>query len=481
MTEQKLFAQRIGLISLTSVLLMIIRILLVPILTKNIPVSEYGIWIQVNATIGLIPPIVGLGLPFAIVRFLAATKDKKELQEGFYSISSIVVIISGLASLIFFIFAIPISQILFNGDLEVTRLLSIILFIESLIGLPMNLFRAMQKIKIYSTFLIIDMILIVSFASYFILSGYGIDGAVFGVLISKILAVVLMAIIVLYEIGFSIPKFTNIKKYISFSIPLIPSNLSNWVLNSSDRYIITIFLGTIFVGYYGPGYTVGNLISLFSSPLFFLLAPVLSKYYDEKKYKEFSKVLRYSTKYYLLIAIPSVFGLSILSKLILTILTTDEIADVGYLITPYIATSYLLYGLQGIIGNILVVQNKTKIIGASMSLAAFSNICLNIIIVPLIGINGAALTTLISFIITFIVVFYYSSKVKLFNFDISYITKIMIASIIMSILIIYLSPVGISSLVISIVLGIIIYFGIIMLLKCIKKEEIKFFLNLLRH
>ncbi|MCC7573631.1 MAG: oligosaccharide flippase family protein [Candidatus Methanofastidiosum sp.] len=478
MSEHKLFAQRAGLISFTYVIIYLMRILLVPILTKNMPIEEYGTWVQVNATLALIPPLLGLGLPFGLVRFLPSNKNKNDLQEGFYSVFFVVILVSGIASFLFLFFSKPLAMILFDNNIEVATIIPIIFFIESLINIPISLFRALQKIKRHSIFLILDMAFTVSFASYFILLGYGIFGAVSGLLISKILVLAGMMIYVLKDIGFIFPKFINLREYLNFSIPMLPNNFSNWILNSSDRYVITIFLGTAFTGYYAPGYTVGHLISIFSAPLFFLLPPVLSKYYDEKKFNEFNKVLRYSTKYYLLIAIPSVCGLSILSKAILRILTTPEIANIGYLITPYTAVSYLLYGLQVMIGYILMVEKKTKIIGSVMSISAIMNLGLNIIVVPIMGIDGAALTTLISFIFAFLIILYCSSKAKLFRFDIGFIMKSVIASIIMSLMIIYLNPVDIFPLILSIFLGALLYFGIIMGLKGIKKEEIKFFLNL---
>jgi len=480
MTEHKLFAQRIGLIGITYALTTLMRIFLVPILTKNLPIEEYGTWVQVIATTALIPAVVGLGLPFALVRFLASEKDKKILQEGFYSISFIVLLTSGTVSFLFLLFSNPIARILFDNNIKVAMIVPAIIFLESLIYLPMNLFRVFQKIKRHSLFLILDMLLTVSFASYFIFIGLGVVGAVIGLLISKMLVFIGMMFFVFKEIRFNFPKFVNLREYFIFSLPLLPSNISNWVINSSDRYVITLFLGTAFAGYYAPGYTLGSLILTFAMPLSFLLPPVLSRYYDEKKLNEFSKVLKYSTKYYLLIAIPSVFGLSILSKSILSILATPEIADMGYLITPYTAISYLLYGLQGIIGNILVVEKKTKILGYTMSLSAIINLGLNIMIVPLIGINGAAITTLISFILVFIAVLYYSSKAKLFTFDISFIIKSIIASSLMAFVVMYLNPVAVFPLIITIIVGAIIYFGIILIIKGVRIEEIKFFRDLVK-
>ena len=84
MNEHKLFTQRIGLIGITNLLISLSGIILLPILTKTLPIEEYGLWVQIIVTIGLILPFANMGLSPAIVRFLAAEKDKKKIQEGFY-------------------------------------------------------------------------------------------------------------------------------------------------------------------------------------------------------------------------------------------------------------------------------------------------------------------------------------------------------------------------------------------------------------
>ena len=64
MSEYRLFAQRIGLIGITNLLVNLSGVILLPILTKTLPIEEYGIWTQITVTIGLIPSIVMLGLPY---------------------------------------------------------------------------------------------------------------------------------------------------------------------------------------------------------------------------------------------------------------------------------------------------------------------------------------------------------------------------------------------------------------------------------
>ena len=183
-----------------------------------------------------------------------------------------------------------------------------------------------------------------------------------GLLLANLITFLAMFALIIWSIGFKIPKFTHIREYLSFGVPTIPGNLSSWIVNSSDRYVIGIFLSAAFVGYYSPGYTLGYSISMLMAPFSLLLPSVLPQYYDKNNIEKVSSFLNYSTKYFLLIAIPSAFGLSVLSKPLLSVLTTPEIALNGYLITPLTALSTLIFGVYAIISNVLVLEKKTKVI-----------------------------------------------------------------------------------------------------------------------
>jgi len=478
MSEHKLFAQRVGLIGIVTILNQIVKIFFVPILTKNLAIEQYGIWAMVGVTIGLIPPILKLGFPVGIVRFLSSVKDKDKIKEDFYSLFIIVFIISVTVSFLFFLFSNQLANLLFGDNVKIVYMLSIILVLESLEILLVSIFRIFNKIKLYSFFQILEIFLTFFLVSYFILLDYGIIGAIMGLLISKVIVFSGSMLYVVSEIGICVPRFINTKKYLNYGIPLIFSPISNWILNSSDRYMITILLGISFAGYYSPGYAVGSLLSIFYASIAFMLPQTLAKQYDENNIVQFKKILKYSIKYFLLFAIPATFGLSILSRPILTILSTDEIASIGYLITPYVALSYLLLGIKAIIENILVVNNKTKIIGISILIAAILNLGLNLIFIPIFGINGAAFTTLLAFTFNFIIITFYSLKYIKFDLNLVFIVKSISASLFMSILVIYLNPVTILDIFLSICLGVALYFGIILAFKGIKKEEIQFFRDL---
>ena len=480
MDEYKLLAQRMGLIGITNLLVSISGIILLPILTKTLPIEEYGIWVQISVTIGLIPSIVMLGLPYTMVRFLAAAKEKEEIQEGFYSISFVTMLTSAIASLFLFLFSKQIAASLFNGNTAVTRIIPLIIFIRCLNSLLFAFFRTFQQIKRYSIFSSIQTWLNVVLVAYFVLSGHGIFGAVMGLLISSSFVFLIMFSLIISEIGIKIPKFTHIKEYLAFGLPTIPGNLSNWMVNSSDRYVIGIFLGTAFVGYYSPGYTLGNIIAMFIAPLSFMLPAVLSKYYDENNIKEVKTILKYSLKYFLLLTIPSAFGLSLLSKPLLMILSTPEIASRGYLVTPFVAVSAVLFGIYTVIFQIIVLEKKTKITGIIWAIAAILNLGLNLIFIPYIGILGAAITTLLAFALAFILTSFYSFKYFKFDVDYLFILKSILASIAMSLVIVSWNPAGVLNVLFVIGICAAVYTTILLLLKGITKAEIGFFTGIFK-
>ncbi|ADI75107.1 multi antimicrobial extrusion protein MatE (plasmid) [Methanohalobium evestigatum Z-7303] len=479
MDAYKLLAKRIGLVGLTNLLVSFSGIILLPILTKNIPVQDYGIWAQIVITLGLVPEFVMLGLQRAMHRFVPSIKTKENLQELVYSFLIFVLFTSLTISILIYIFSGIIASALFDNQILIVKILSIIVLIESLNAFLKNYFRATQQVKIHSILQFTKTSLKIFFVVLFVLNNGGIIGAISGLLISSSLVFFITILTVIYQINIKIPSFINIKKYLKYGLPLIPGSLSKWIIDASDRYLIGFFLGTTFVGYYNPGYALGDILKIFFIPLNFMLPMVLSKHYDEHEIDEVKNLLSYTSKYFFAVTIPSVFGLSLLSKPILRILSTPDIASQAYIITPFVALSILLYGTFEIFKKVILLEKKTKIDAKIWVIAAILNLVLNIILIPLIGIIAAALTTLLSFTISLVIVSYYSLKILKFNMNFKFILKSILASIIMSLLIFILNPSGILNLIFTICVCAISYFVILILLNGFDKKELKFFKNLI--
>jgi O-antigen/teichoic acid export membrane protein len=185
-------------------------------------------------------------------------------------------------------------------------------------------------------------------------------------------------------------------------------------------------------------------------------------------------------KYFLALAIPSVVGLSLLSRPLLTILSTPEIAAQGYLITPFVAICALLYGIYTIAIQEITLHKKTKYMGFIWLVAAGLNVLLNVIFIPIFGIIGAAVTTLISFGIATSYIVYHSNLFSIVNIESSFISKCCVSSLILGFLIIFISPGDIVEILVTVLCSTGIYFMLLFALKGFSKDEFAFFKNIFR-
>jgi len=480
MSERQLLAKRIGLVALTNLLVELNSLIMLPLLTKNLPISEYGLWVQISVTIGLVPAVALLGLPYSMVRFLPSAKGRENIQEIFYSMAGIIALAGLAASVAIYLLSEPIAYALFDGRLIIVQYISLLVFLECLISIPFSYFRSVQQIKMYSAFNFSKVFFSLLLVIYFVISGKGILGAVIGLIFADTLIFLAMISFVVSDVGASFPKFKNIREYLGFGMPTIPGNLSSWIVNSSNRYAIGFLMGTAFVGYFSPGYTLGNMINLFIVPLSFILPAALSKHYDENEIKEVMSILSFSLKFFLALGIPSAIGVSLLSRPILNVLSTPEIAAQGYIVTPFMALGALFLGSYAVVVQILVLTKKTILTGVIWSIAALLNLVLTFIFVPHIGITGAAIAALFAFGFAFLVTYYYARRCLSFHFDYVFILKSIIASMVMSILLVHLNPEGSVSLLSSILAASLVYFVVLFAIKGVNTKEIEFFKNLLK-
>lgn len=479
MSEYVRFIQRIGLVGLTNILISLSSLIFIPIITKSFTTAEYGMWAQVNTTIALVPNIANLGLPYTMVRFLSAEKDKEKIKDSFYPMISLTFISTLIICSLFLIFGNAIANALFNGSMQVLYITTAISFFACMNLMLISFFRTFQQMKRYSLFLVLQSYIGVFVSIYLTYAGYNIETVVLGLLTGYVAVFIMMAFLIVKYLGIGIGKWSNLKEQLAFALPTIPSNVSSWVVDSSDKYVIGILIGSVAVGCYSPGYALGSILLMFLSPFAVLLPAVLPEHYEKGNMSEVDKYLSYSMKYYLLLTIPAAVGMSVLSKPLLYIITTPEIALGGYMVTPFVCLGAIFMGMYGITNNILILEKNTMILGKLWIVVAISNIILNLLLVPYLNILGAAIATLICYILAFAVTAIASKKTMRLPFNIKELLKIVIAASIMGIAVYIMHPIGIINVLISIVAGVIIYFAIIFILKAVTMKEIAIFKDLI--
>lgn len=480
MSEYARFTRDVAIIAVTQVVLALRGLALLPIVSKMLGASDYGIWAQVMVTIGLVSPLFQLGLTTALVRFLAAEEDRRGIQEGFYSILTVVALAGLVVAVILFFLAVPISNVLFGGAAAaIIRMTAGIVLLSGLYAVCLSYFIAFRQTRTYGAFMIARSFGEVGLVAGLVLTGFGIEGAVFAILIAAGIASTIALGMIVSRIGVKRPGFTHMKSYLRFGLPLLPSGLLVWVIQSSDRFVIGYFLGIAEVGIYSAIYAAVNVLSYYRMPLVLILRPVLSKLYDDGKIAEVRTYLRYSLKYLLMLTIPSVVGFSLLGREILGALTTKEFLSFDSSVIPLLAVGLAVPGIAGIAGSqVLTLTKKTNIIAIASIAPALLNLALNLVFVPRFGIVAAAATTLFAYVLMAAVILNSSLRQFTFRVDWAFILKSVSASAVMSVVVLWLSPSGTRDVVLVIGLGAMAYGVALFLVGGFNRNEIRFFFGL---
>ena len=167
----------------TNILVALSTLILVPVLTKTFGAVGYGIWIQVGVTVALLTNVATVGLLPSMIRFLAAEKDKEKIQEGFYSVTFVTLIVISAILTTLLIFSKPIATVFFDGNVAIANLMMLIIFFACLNSVFLNYYRTFQEIRKYSLFTLTQTYLSVILAVYLVLAGHDLFSVLIGLLI----------------------------------------------------------------------------------------------------------------------------------------------------------------------------------------------------------------------------------------------------------------------------------------------------------
>lgn len=476
--DYKLILQRMGLLELVNIFTFLSGFILVPILTKGLTIEEYGIFSQIGITTTLIIPIATLNLTSASQRFLARENDKNLVNKGFSSIFAVIFATSLIISILMFISSKSIAIYIFGGENAeyIVKLVSLLALLKGIDASLDIFFLTSLLIKKYSYFSMLGSILQILFFSYSLYSGFRLYGVLISLMVVSVLSSILKFILITSQIEITFPNYSLIKDYLFFSIPTIPGTLGYLANNFGNRYIIGYFLGMASVGIFSVSYTLGSIILMFYMPISLIILSITTHLYKENNMQEIRTLLNYLLKGYLVIAIPSIFGLMVISKPLIKVMSSTNFIS-GAAMVPIIAIATTLYCSSLIIQTVLLLFKKTKIAGFISFSTAVVNIILNIILVPSIGIIGSAIAIMVTFSLHLFLTSYFSFKLLSFNIDLVFITKTIISSIIMAFVVWELDPISLIQILISIGMAAGIYIGSMLISRGFTEYEYTMFKN----
>lgn len=391
-----------------------------PILTRVFSVSDYGILSLIATTLLIVTAVTKLGLPESIVRFYAEFKSRDQLAK----FCSTVFLTSMAVALSVGVFLILAGKLVHtNLDRNVVKLLpvvSVIIFTGCMSAILTSYLRAEQRTKLYNLIAVMQRygsLFFGIFLIFFIVKGlYGfyIGQMIWGILIFTLLMYICRQWAKISLSHFSIGIF---KESMKFGFPLIWAELGHLVLNYFDRYLVQLYLGSIFVGLYTAGYNLASYATeMIMYPLNYAMTPIYLNILVSKGEEETKEFFTKAFRYFLLIMFAVVFGFIAVGRDLIAFLATERYSA-AYAVLPYVVIGQSIYACSIVLNNGLFIRKKTHLVTIIMIVACALNVGLNLILIPRFGIIGAAQATLIANVFYTIVVTYYAFKEFKFRID----------------------------------------------------------------
>lgn len=474
MVNYKEVVKKIGIVGITDLFIRLKAFILIPIITKTLGAGPYGVWTQVMVTVNMLLPIAMLGMQYGFLRYLPGETDRQVKEDA----SSIIVLVS-ITSLIGALLMFSISGFIstkFLGSKDFSALVKlggIYLLTISLRDLLLNYFKARERIFFYSSLVFIDAILSIALSLIIVCLGYGVNMILWGFIILNI-AIVGMSLLRIYkENGLSFPSFVNTKKYLRYSLPFLPLIWLLWINNSSDRYFIGYFMDVRDVGIYSVCYSISYfVINIISGPIHLVFLPIITRLWNNSNRELSARLINNLIKYTLFFTIPNAVFFFVVSKSIISIFASPDFVS-GNITIPFILLAYTCYVTANCIEPIVYLLNKSSSLIWVYLVCASINIILNLILIPRIGILGAAISTMCSFTIQLLITYSMVLKEKILNVDFIFLAKNIISALTASFIISYIPQTKFLYSLFIIIIGIVLYISITILLKTFKKADLE--------
>ncbi len=374
-----------------------INLLLLPILTSYLTTYDFGIVAVVTSINAFLNVVYLLGLHGSLNRFYFEYRsDSSKVQELFGTSLTVVLIVSGLLTMLLFAF----HRILLNPflqEVEFYPYMAIGLFsllLNPVFTVYQTSLQARQKGKVYGRndllFFITNLVLLLIAVIFLRLGAKGVLGSL---ALTNLFFFVYTLTRFGKEMNFGINR-KMLRDSLRYSIPFVPHSLSAVLSSTVDKIFINSILSTSLAGIYKVGDTFGGIVFLIASGINQAFVPWFN---EQVKAEKLDKVLNPSKVLIILYCLIAL-GVSLFGKYIIFYLTPIEYHKSWTVIT-FISFSFVFHGVYYFYSMPLLYDVSGK---GSRTLPIFTifsallNVFLNYLLIARFGIIGAGIATLFS-------------------------------------------------------------------------------------
>ena len=407
-----------GIYAFASLASPLVSLVLMPFLTHTLSRNDYGALAVLNTAIALFVGLTQFGLGNAFFRaYTCDYEDKRDRQHVVSTVTILLSLISIPVAIVVLITAPWLSDILLNtaSYAHEISLAALIVLLQNLTVPGLSWLRAENRALFYSILsianLLVNLLGAILFVGFFHM---GLIGALLALGSGYAVIVICTLPVILVRTGLHLRRDIT-QNLLSFGLPLVSNFVSVWILQLSDRYLLTHFASLSQTASYAVAYSLGGLLGVVVLSPFSLAWP--SAMFTIAKREDAPHVYRTIFRWYCIILLLSVFALALASTFVFDFffpITYHSAAPV----IPIVALSIMLYAVYNYFNTAISIKRKTWFAVVFTTIAAVINVGFNLILIPRYGSMGAAWSTLLAYAILTVVAYIVNQRIYFIPFEI---------------------------------------------------------------
>lgn len=430
MGKSKLFIENFLVYGLGGIVSRIIPLVMVPIITRLMPNTEYFGLSDLSVTVtSFASALAIIGMYDAMFRMFFEKEERQYKERVCSTTLTFTLVTSAVVFVLMLIFKNAIAKFFFGGTkyfylVYITAIATLVGATNGIISAPT---RMQNKRKIFLVTNTISPLISYAVSIPLLLKGFYVIALPLAGVVSGLAMEIAFLILNKEWFSFKCFDFRLLKQLLAIAVPLFPNFLIYWIFNSSDRVMIANLLDVGQSGVYSVGAKLGH-----ASQLIYTAFAGGWQYFSFSTMKEENQVKTNSLvfEYLGIVSFLCTMLVCIVSRGLYSLLFTDEYVS-AYIISPYLFLAPLLQMLFQVAANQFLVVKKTWPNMLILSSGAALNVVLNFILIPRIGIEGAAIATLIGYLISDIVCMVVLCKMKLMQISLRFMLAVLFMAIFM--------------------------------------------------
>lgn len=391
--------------SLGSLLVTLAGLVSFPILTRVLGVDDYGNMSLVAVTLSFLVAFGKFGLQHSAIMFYSETRAGNNawtLQQYYPTLLGGMLITGTLVTVGWLIVTVLADRLFFDypGIVDIFALVAPLILVRVLQSVMNSILRAREHsgtVAIYAVLwryvnlgLVIPALLLIeaSLRAFFIAT-----------LVAEVLVLAMMVVSVLKGQPLDVRRFSTpmFRAMLLFGLPMLGYEVAGVLGSMGDRYVIKLMLGAEELGKYSAAYNLCEYVSaIIVASLASAILPMYLRIWSEKGREKTEAFIAASLRLYVFAAFPIAAGMAAVADDFIAIMASPVYRE-GAVIVPWVIIGMMVDGAIIMLAAGLYIEKKSRVLMLSLAASAFINIALNVVLVPLMGIEGAAIATLASF------------------------------------------------------------------------------------